>query len=146
MATDDFCTQAEALEMVNVECSYAVVRKPTDNSIPLSTGMSEVPGQCLPAYEGDANSAASTSLGSHHVYENVKQKSSKKRKPENSTPSVETAKRPEENADQTADRDKQNYLYAVVDKTKERKQTTGQTDEVICYVITLDLYYLCSDV
>ena len=144
MSTDDFCTQTEALQMVNVEYSYAVVRQPTDNSIPLSTGMSEVPRQCLPAFEGDANSAASTSLGSHHVYANVRQGSSKKRKPENSTPTVETAKRPEENADQTAD--KQNYLYAVVDKTRERKQTNGQTDEVICYVITLYRHYLCSDV
>ena len=144
MAADDFCTQAEALEMVNMEYSYAVVRKPTENSTPLPTGMSEVPQQCLPANEGEANSADSTHLDRCHVYANVKQGSSKKRKHEISTPSVETAKRPEENADQTDE--KQNYLYAVVDKTRERKQTTGQTDEVICYVITLYRHYLRSDV
>ena len=49
MVPGDFCTPKEALEMVSMEYNYAVVRKPKKNSTPLSAGMSEAPGQCLPA-------------------------------------------------------------------------------------------------
>ena len=125
MVPEDFCTQKEALEMVSMEYNYAVVRKPKKNSTPLSTGMSEALGECLPANEDEANSAVSFPLGRSqtdecHVYENVKQGSSKKPMSETSTSSVGTAKTPEENTDETDN--KHNYVYAVVDKTKGKKQ------------------------
>ena len=86
--------------------------------------MSEAPGQCLPANEDYAISAVSSPLGRSskdvwHVYANVKQGSSNKPRSKTST----TAKTPKENTDEADDR--HHYVYAVIDKTKGKKQKLG---------------------
>lgn len=131
MVPGDFSAQTEAIEMVNLEYTYAVVRKPKKNPTPSSTGLSAPPQQHLSTNEGEVTLATSDPLhqslkDENRVYANVKQGSSRKGRSEAATANVETAKKPVKHTARTDG--KQDYLYAVVDKTRKRRQN----DEVIC--------------
>ena len=126
MVPGDLSSQVEALEMVNMEYNYAVVRKPKKNLPPPSNGMSPTPQQYFSSNDEDITLAASAPLSrplkeENHVYANVKQGPNRKLKSEASPPSDVTAKKPEEHTDRTDGL--KDYLYAVVDKTKKKTAT-----------------------
>ncbi|KAL9973662.1 hypothetical protein ACROYT_G020144 [Oculina patagonica] len=122
---DDFSTQTEAIEMANLDYTYAVVRNPKKNPTPSSAGVSAPPQQHLSTFKEEVTLATSASLSQslkdeNYVYANVELGLIGQRKSEASKPSPATAKKPEEHTDR---RDgKQDYLYAVVDKARKKKK------------------------